>query len=101
MSNLIHEVPEIILEQLQASRVNGFPFFAYTGIKKYILYGNEELILHLPTNPSKYTSLSVVYDRGQDLYDIIFKQSGLPIKKIQGIYCDQMAEIIIREMGIN
>lgn len=94
----IFEVAEIILEQLQESRVNGFPFFAYMGIKKYVLMENE-LLLRMPAD-SKFNKVEVVYDVGQDLYNIIFFIQSVLVKRVDGVTFDVMAEIIAREAGV-
>lgn len=92
------EIPRIIFDQLKASRVNGFPFFAYMGIKKYVMIDNT-LMLHLPWNKKKYEVVDIIYDVGADLYKIQFR-AGLPLKIIDGVFFDQMAEIIAREVGV-
>lgn len=101
---ITQEIPETILEQLKQSRVNGFPFFAYTGIKGFVLMGNDSLMLkNIPRNPNKITNVTVAYDAGQDLYNVYLfqkNQATIPHKQYDGIFCDQLAEIIARDMGV-
>lgn len=95
----VFEVAETILEQLKQSKVNGFPFFAYTGINDFVML-EDELMLKARKNAKGYESVSVVYDYGQDLYNIVFRKCSVPLKTIEGVFFDQMAEIIARELGI-
>ena len=99
------EIPKTILEQLKQSRVGGFPFFNYTGINDYVLVGNEAVMLkNIPKNPNKITGVDIYYDRGRDAYNIYFEKGIFPrnqrVKGYKEVYVDQMAEIIVKEMGV-
>ena len=100
-----HEIPQIILDQLNESRVNGFPFFKYTGIKGFVMIGNEQLMLkQIPKNPNHISSITIAYNDGEDLYDLLLQKGkfprNLPVKRVTGVFFDQLAEIIAREMGV-
>lgn len=98
------EVPEIILDQLKQSRIHGFPFFAYTGIKEFNLEGEDTLYLKkIPTNPNKITGVQVVYNKGADTYKLYtFQKNQRVIAKGEypEIYVDQLARIITKELGV-
>ena len=94
-----HEIFSI----LNASKVNGFPFFAYSGIKPSI-FSSEALYLKLPRNPSKFRSILVTLNRATDTYDVNFYTHENPLKaedKHDDVYNSQLVELIVREMGIN
>jgi len=91
-----------IFRQLQTSKVNGFPFFAYTGIKPSI-FSKEALYLKLPKNTSKFKSILVSYDLGSDTYTIGFYTHEDPLQKQdlhKDVYADSMVDLIIDQMGI-
>jgi len=97
------KVSEEIFSQLQASKVNGFPFFAYTGIKASI-FSAESLYLKLPKNPSPFKSILVVYEYDSDTYKVQFYTHDEVLKEKDihtDIYADGLAELIVREMGVN
>jgi len=99
-----HEIPEIILDQLIQSKVNGFPFFAYTGIKQYNLEGEDTLYLkNVPSNPNHITSIQVVYDFGMDVYKLYTfqkNQRDVPFTKYAEVYFDELAQKIAKDMGV-
>jgi len=89
--------------QLRASKVNGFPFFAYTGIKAS-LFSEESLYLKLPKSPSPFKSILVVYEVAYDTYKVQFYTDDDPLKEKdihRDVYADQLVDLIVREMGIN
>jgi len=91
-----------IFEQLKASKVNGFPFFAYSGIKPS-LFSARALYLKLPRNPSKFKSILITVN-AMDTYDVAFYTNTETLKaedRHTDIYCDVLVELIVREMGIN
>ena len=91
-----------IFEQLKASKIHGFPFFAYTGIK-VSEFSDESLYLKLPKNPSEFKSILVTYDIGSDTYIVSFYTDDVPLKskdRHEDIYFDQLAELIVRETGV-
>lgn len=98
------EIQETILEQLKQSKVNGFPFFAYTGINDYVMGGDTELKLDFPKNPNKLTHVWINYNYGTDAYDLTFCRNNINLDiaaKHTEIYFDQLAEVIVFEMGVN
>ena len=97
------EVAEEIFRQLKASKVHGFPFFAYTGIKARI-FSEESLYLKLPQNPSPYKSILVQYDYCQDLYKVQFYTHDEPLKEKdihRDIFVDELVDLIITKIGVN
>jgi hypothetical protein len=99
------EIPETILEQLKHSRVNGFPFFNYTGINDYVMLGNEAVMLkNIPRNPNKISGVQVSYDHGSDTYNVYFETGKFPRNKrtkgYSDVYVDQLADLISSEMGV-
>ena len=102
------EVQEIILDQLKQSKIHGFPFFAYTGIKSFVMAGdnndgNPQLKLDCPKNPNQITHLWITYIRGLDVYAVSFHRDNnnfdTPAQHGE-VYCDQLAEIITEQMGV-
>lgn len=94
---------EEIFSQLKASKVHGFPFLAYTGIQASI-FSKESLYLKLPKNPSSFKSILVTYEVGPDTYKVAFYTHDEPLKEQdihRDIYADGLAELIVREMGVN
>ncbi len=91
-----------IIDQLNASRVNGFPFFAYTGLKKFVLIGNDTVQFNkVPRNPKDIEKIVIKYDQGQDLYNIIlFKRNDPTPINFDGIFFDQLADVIVDGMGV-
>ena len=62
-------VAKQIFSQLNASRVNGCPFFNYTGIKPQI-FSSTELYLKCPSNPGKVNNVMISLNE-RDTYDIV------------------------------
>ena len=99
------EIPETILDQLMQSKIHRFPFFAYTGIKGFVMMGNEALKLKdIPRNPNKITGIDIYYDAGHDAYNVYFEKGVFPknyrFKGYSEVYFDQLAECITKEMGV-
>lgn len=99
------EIPETILEQLKQSKVNGFPFFKYTGINDYVMLGNESVRFNdIPKNPKKISNVQVSYDYGSDTYNVYFETGKFPknkrIKGYSDVYVDQLSDLISSEMGV-
>lgn len=97
-------VQDTIIEQLQSSvnRINGVNFFAYTGIRDYVMAGETELKLDMPKNPAGLSHVWIKYNRGTDAYDLTFCKNGFnfPNAQVQEIYCDMLGEVIARNMGV-
>ena len=93
-----------IFEQLKASKVNGFPFLAYSGAKA-ALFSEESVHLTLPKNPGNYKSILIIYERASDLYKVMFydhesipKQDGDDVHT--DVYADSLVDLIVDKMGI-
>ena len=94
---------DILLEQLQASRVHGFPFFAYTGAM-HVSQTDNMLTMQMPSNPQKIAIVTVMYVKVTDTYTVLFYQRpkiASEIKSVvENVYVDQLAETIARGTGV-
>jgi hypothetical protein len=90
-----NQVAEEIFRQLNASKVNGFNFFRYTGLKPAI-FSATELYLKAPRNPGKVKNILVSYDYVEDLYNVAVNGN----KKFEGIFAEDLSDLIVREMGV-
>ena len=90
---------KILLEQLRAAKVNGFPFFAYMGIKQTSTTENM-VTLKMPKNPKDIEYVYVTYDRGTDTYGIMFYKGFVAKSTINDVYVDQLAETIAKGTGV-
>lgn len=98
-----HFYGQVILDQLMASKVNGFNFFKYTGIVDYVLFGENQIKLDMPKNPGKLSHVWITYNFGTDAYDLTFCRNNNNMDQagnMKSIYCDQLAETITRAMGV-
>ena len=91
-------VAKEIFSQLNASRVNGFPFFAYTGVTPQIFTATE-LYLKVPRNPGKVANVMISHNV-MDTYDIIINGKKGLISRYEDIYADAMVDLIVRVMGV-
>lgn len=93
---------QTIIDQLHASRVNGFPFFAYTGLLTFVLKGNDTVEFNkVPRNPNHIEKIVIKYDQGQDLYNVmLFKKNDPTPIRTDGVFFDMLADIIVDEMGV-
>ena len=91
-------VAKEIFRQLQASKVNGFPFFAYTGIKS-IEKTQNGLTLHFPKNPSKFCRVDITLN-DMDTYDLKFINPKKSAYEVDDLYWDQLAQVIAMNMGV-
>ena len=96
------QVAETIMSQLKQSKVNGFPFFNYSGAKDFV--GAENFLQFSIPNKKRVAKIRIVLD-AQDLYNLEFyKKKGFEMiksKSVDGIFADQMVDIIVKELGIN
>lgn len=93
-----YQVAQTIFEQLKASKVHGFPFFAYTGLKPQIV-SETELNLKAPRNPKHVKNILVQYH--YDTYTVLFDTGkGKPLDTYNDIYADQLSDIIVSKMGV-
>ena len=93
-------VQKIMLEQLQASKIHGFNFFAYTGIKRTVSSGQNKLILKLPSD-SKFEIVQITLTPMDEYKIELFKSSLKPAQKtVDGLGWENLAETIVRELGV-
>lgn len=81
------------------SKLNGFPFFAYSGIKPLSRMDNG-IVLQCPRNPAmvKYIEFTL---NGKDLYDLKFYNSKGDLKATENdLYAEMVANIIGKTLGI-
>ena len=97
------QVAETIMSQLKQSKVNGFPFFNYSGAKDFV--GAENFLQFSIPNKKRIAKIRIVIDEAQDLYNLEFyKKKGFEMilsNNIKGIFADQMVELVVKELGIN
>lgn len=99
------EITQTILDQLKASRINGLPFFAYTGIKGISRINENTLaLLKIPRNPGKIKLIIIKYIPARDTYNLLFfnklQLTDHPIFNFDDIYFDMLSDIISDKMGI-
>jgi len=96
-----HQIPQGMLDELFQSKVRGFPFFAYTGIKDYLLMGNDSLMLTpLPVNPNKISAIEVIYRPDHDAFTIAYYIGNKRTKTDQLRYVGDLGNAIVEIMGI-
>ena len=92
------EIAKTILQQL-----GGNKFIAMTGAKN-LGFTNKGLQMKIGRNTKGVTHVIIDLDRGKDLYNIEFvKIRGVKrttVKKLKGIYADQLGEIFTRYTGL-
>ena len=97
-----HQIPQGMLDELFQSKVRGFPFFAYTGIKDYLLMGNDSLMLNpLPPNPNKISAIQINYDKGADGFTIDYYVGNNRVADPQILYVGDLADAIVQKMGVS
>jgi len=95
-----HQIPQEMLDELYQSTVRGMPFFVYTGIKEFLLMGNDSLMLKsIPSNPAHISTIQVNYNRGSDSFYIIFWKGNTPERSGE-LYVGDLADTIVEKMGI-
>jgi len=98
----IHQIPQGMLDELLQSKVRGFPFFSYTGIKDYLLMGNDALMLKpIPPNRGGVTAILVNYNKGADSFHIVYYMENDPIETTGELYVGDLSDNIIHKMGIS
>ena len=92
------EIAKTILQQL-----GGNKFIAMTGAKN-LGFTDKGLQMKIGRNSKGVTHVIIELDRGKDLYNIEFvKVRGMKrttVKKLKGIYADQLGEIFTRYTGL-
>jgi hypothetical protein len=93
------QIAKTILKQL-----GGNKFIAMTGAKN-LAHTNKGLQMKIGRNAKGVTHVIIDLDKGKDLYDIEFVKvrgtSRKTVKKLKGIYADQLGEIFTRYTGLN
>ena len=91
-------VAQTILKQVGGNR-----FIAMTGAKTFITT-NTGIIFTIGRNPAKINKVIIDYNSGTDLYDIEFgrirKNDYKKIKKVTGVYFDQLIPIFEETTGL-
>ena len=92
------QIAKTILQQL-----GGNKFIAMTGAKN-LGFTDKGLQMKIGRNAKGVTHVIIELDRGKDLYNIEFVQvrnfKRKTIKKLKGIYADQLGEIFTRYTGL-
>ena len=93
-------VAKEIFDQLSYNKVNGFPFFGFTGLKPSI-FSPTELHLKAPRNPGKVDNILVSYDHSTDTYNVAFNGKKGIITRLTDVYVSELAAMIVSQMGVN
>ena len=95
-----YTVAQEIFRQLSVSKINGFPFIMYSGIKAKVI-GQNSITFTAPKNPARIKTIHIQYVEGTDTYIVSYYRGlGTFIKEVDDIYCDVLARNIAREMKI-
>jgi hypothetical protein len=83
-------------------QLGGRKFEMLMGVKSKGI-GKDGLILHIGKNPKRVSHIIIDLDRGRDLYNLtfgkIYKYQFKVIKKLKGIYVDQLHDMIEKYTG--
>ena len=83
-------------------QLGGRKFEMLMGVKSKGI-GKDGLILHIGKNPKRVSHIIIDLDRGRDLYNLTFgkivKYQFKVIKKLKGIYVDQLHDMIEKYTG--
>jgi len=97
-----HQIPQGMLDELYQSKVRGFPFFTYTGIREFLMYGNDSLMLkQIPPNPNKISAIQINYNKGADGFTIDYFVGNRRVANPQILYVGDLADAIVEKMGIS
>ena len=84
-------------------QLGGRKFEMLMGVKSKGV-GKDGLIIHIGRNPKKISHIIIDIDRGKDLYNLtfgkIFKYQFKVVKKLKGIYVDQLHDMIEKYTGL-
>ena len=84
------------------NQLGGRKFEMLMGVKSKGI-GKDGLILHIGKNPKRVSHIIIDLDRGRDLYNLTFgkivKYQFKVIKKLKGIYVDQLHDMIEKYTG--
>ncbi len=97
-----HQIPQDMLDELYQSKVRGFPFFVYTGIREFVMMGNDSLLLkEIPPNPNKISAIQINYNKGADGFTIDYFVGNSRVANPQILYVGDLAPAIVDKMGIS
>ena len=84
------------------NQLGGRKFEMLMGVKSKGI-GKDGLILHIGKNPKRVSHIIIDLDRGRDLYNLtfgkIYKYQFKIVKKLKGIYVDQLHDMIEKYTG--
>ena len=84
------------------NQLGGRKFEMLMGVKSKGI-GKDGLILHIGKNPKRVSHIIIDLDRGRDLYNLTFgkivKYQFKIVKKLKGIYVDQLHDMIEKYTG--
>ena len=96
-------IEQTIVQQLNQTRVNGFPLLQYIGTKnqfgKAISVGYKTVIIKPAKNPKKITAVAIQYMEISDTYTIRYYKNNQVVAEHDDIYCDNL-DSIARELGV-
>ena len=97
-----HQIPQGMLDELYQSKIRGFPFFAYTGIREFVMIGNDSLMLkQIPPNPNKISAIQINYNKGADGWTIDYFVGNSRVANPQILYAGDLADAIVEKMGVS
>jgi hypothetical protein len=91
-------VEQTILDQLNQTRVNGFPLLKYIGTKT-AQFRHNTCIISVQENPKGITAIEVEYIEALDTYTIRYYKGNQIITEHDDIYFDNF-DSIARELGV-
>lgn len=96
-----HQIPQGMLDELYQSKIRGFPFFSYTGIREFVMMGNDSLMLKkIPPNPTGITAIQINYDKGADGFTMVYFVGNKRVANPEVLFVGDLAENIVQKMGI-
>ena len=91
-------VEQTILDQLNQTKVNGFPLLKYIGTKSATM-GADTVTIPVGKNPKGITSVGVQYMVMYDTYKIYYFKGNSVVNTQSDMYCDNF-DSIARELGV-
>ena len=92
------EIEQTILNQLNQTRVNGFPLMKYIGAKS-LIFGSGWVKFKVPENPAGITEVGVSYLVMHDSYKIHYFKGETIVNTQREVYFDAF-DSIARELGV-
>ena len=97
-----HQIPQGMLDELYQSKIRGFPFFAYTGIREFVMMGNDSLMLkQIPPNPTGITAIQIIYNKGADGFTMVYFVGNNRVANPEILFVGDLANAIVQKMGIS